>query len=172
MMKDITMNQLSILEHPNPKLNQVSATVETFDKDLNKLINDLFITLGKSEGIGISAPQIGIMQRVSIVHVPDDEYGACTYVNPSILTKSAPGIVEESCLSVPGITGNVIRSTQIRVQAFDAQGNSFEKDLTGMHAVCLQHEIDHLNGKLFIERLSWLHRMKLNYKFKKQLKAA
>jgi peptide deformylase len=166
------MNQLSILEHPNTKLKQVSANVETFDKDLNKLIEELFIILNKSEGIGLSAPQVGTMLRISIIHVPNDEYGACTYINPSIISKSAPGIVEESCLSVPGVVGNVIRSTKVRVQAFDAQGNLFEKDLQGMHAVCLQHEIDHLNGKLFIERLSWLHRMKLNYKLKKQLKAA
>lgn len=166
------MSPYTILEHPHSILNQVSKTVEKFDDSLMTLVEDLFAALDNTGGIGLSAPQVGIALRVSIVHVTDDSYGAQTYVNPSILSRSAPGIVEESCLSVPGVVGNVIRSTQVRVHAYDTQGVEFEKDIQGMHAVCLQHEIDHLNGKLFIDRLSWIRRMQLKYKFKKQLQAA
>jgi peptide deformylase len=82
-------------------------------------------------------------------------------VNPELLTRAAPGLVEEGCLSVPGIIGNVVRATQLRVRAQDRDGKMFERDLNGMHAVCLQHEIDHLDGKLFIDRLSWFRRWRI-----------
>jgi peptide deformylase len=82
------------------------------------------------------------------------------FVNPEILASARPGLVEESCLSVPGVVGNVVRATQVRVRAQDRNGQTFEGDLEGMHAVCLQHETDHLDGRLFVDRLSWIRRLR------------
>ena len=96
-----------------------------------------------------------------MVHVPDDGYGPQTYINPRLIWTATPGLVQESCLSVPGIVGNVFRATRLRVSACDADGNPFEREVGGMHAVCLQHEMDHLAGKLFIDRLSWFRRLRI-----------
>ncbi len=155
------MARLNILEYPDPVLRQVSSRVTRFDPDLMTLIDDLFETLKVTGGLGLSAPQAGQPRRVVVIHVPDDEHGPQAYVNPELLTRAAPGLVEEGCLSVPGIIGNVVRPTQVRVRAQDRDGQLFERDLSGMHAVCLQHEMDHLDGKLFIDRLSWFRRWRI-----------
>lgn len=155
------MAQLPILEYPDATLRATSSPVTDFDTDLTALVSDLFDTLAVRGGLGLSAPQTGRLQRVLVVHVPDDEYGPMAYINPEILKTAAPGLVEEGCMSVPGVLGNVIRPTQIRVRAQDPRGTCFERDLNGMHAVCVQHEIDHLEGRLFIDRLSWFRRMRI-----------
>lgn len=163
------MIQRKILAYPDQNLRAASPVVEAFDDRLEKLIEDLFATLDAMDegmGIGLSAPQIGISRRVSVVRVPNDRYGAVAYVNPVVLKRSAYGLVEESCLSVPGAVGSVIRATRISVEAFDAKGNRFESELEGMHAVCLLHEIDHLDGKLFIDRMSWFRRWRIIRKLK------
>ena len=160
-------DKISIVEYPESVLRQVSPPVEEFDEALSELIDDLFATLDRTSGIGLSAPQIGRLARVSIVRVPDDEYGPRVYVNPRILQKTALGIVEESCLSVPGVVGNVFRATQVRVAAQDASGEAFECDVSGMHAACLQHEIDHLDGKLIIDRFWWFRRLLAKYQLGK-----
>lgn len=165
------MIQRKILAYPDKTLRAVSSVVEAFDERLEELIGDLFATLDALDegmGIGLSAPQIGVFQRVSVVRVPNDEYGPVAYVNPVVLKRSAYGLVEESCLSVPGVAGNVIRATRISVEACDAKGNRFESDIEGMHAVCLLHEIDHLDGKLFIDRMSWFRRWRVKRKLKSQ----
>lgn len=155
------MAQLAILEYPDPTLREHSEPVTRFDAELSGFVDDLFETLRVTRAIGLSAPQAGVLSQVVVIHVPDDDYGPQAYVNPEILMQSTPGLVEEGCLSVPGIVGNVIRATQIRVRAQDRHGETFERDLEGMHAVCLQHEMDHLVGKLFIDRLSWFRRLRL-----------
>jgi peptide deformylase len=155
------MPQLPILEHPHDTLRQPSQPVQTFDAALRGLVEDLFETLHQCGGIGLSAPQAGLLQQVLVVRVPDDDYGPQAYINPQLIWTAAPGLVQESCLSVPGIVGNVFRATQARVRACDADGNPFEREIDGMHAVCLQHEMDHLVGKLFIDRLSWFRRLRI-----------
>lgn len=155
------MAVLPIIELPDSRLREVSAPVEVFDAALGELIDDLFATLECLGGIGLCAPQTGRLQRVLVIHVPDDSYGPRAYVNPEILSASAPGFVEESCLSVPGIVGNVVRRTRLQLRAQDRQGAVFETAVDGMHAVCLQHEIDHLDGRLFIDRLSWFKKLRL-----------
>jgi peptide deformylase len=155
------MATMEILEHPDPMLREASQQVERFDADLRELVDNLFDTLAARGGIGLCAPQTGALQRVLVVHVPGDGYGPRVYINPRILWTAAPGFVEESCLSVPGIVGSVIRGTRARVAAQDANGNGFELEVDGLHAVCLQHEIDHLDGKLFIDRLTWFGRLRL-----------
>jgi peptide deformylase len=155
------MAELPILEYPNPILRSTSSPINDFTADLARLVDDLFDTLNARGGLGLSAPQTGRLMRVLVVHVPDDAYGPVAYVNPTVLKTAAPGLVEEGCMSVPGVLGNVIRPTQIRVRAQDVHGHWFERDLDGMHAVCVQHETDHLEGRLFIDRLSWFRRLRI-----------
>lgn len=155
------MAVLEIIEMPDERLREHSSPVTVFDEALKEQVSDLFDTLQDTGGIGLCAPQIGIAQRIILVHVPDDGYGARLYINPEILSKSTPRFVEESCLSVPGIEGNVVRATRLKVRAQNLQGESFELNVDGMHAVCVQHELDHLEGVLFIDRLSWFKKLRL-----------
>jgi peptide deformylase len=166
------MAQLPIIEYPDPLLRHPAATVAVFDDDLSRLIDDLLDTLGSVGGIGLAAPQVGTLSKVVVVHVPDDDHGAQAYVNPSLLERSTPGLVEEGCMSLPGVVGNVVRATQVTVRAQDRDGRWFERALSGMHAVCLQHEMDHLEGKLFIDRLSWFKRWRIKSAFSRDVKRA
>lgn len=155
------MAVLTILEYPDPRLRQRSLAVTTFDSALFRLVEDLLDTLYAKGGIGLSAPQVGEPWQVAVADLSGTRSAPRVYVNPEILTRSRPAIVEESCLSVPGVVGKVLRSTRLRVRARDTTGASFEQDLADMDAVCLQHEVDHLMGKLFIDRLSPLRRLRL-----------
>ncbi|MDP5053564.1 MAG: peptide deformylase [Congregibacter sp.] len=155
------MAVLDIIEVPDERLRETSPPVLLFDQALQEQVADLFDTLQHTGGIGLSAPQTGILKRIILVHVPDDAYGPQLYINPEILSKSKSRYVEESCLSVPGVEGNVVRCTRLRVRAQHADGESFEKDVDGMHAVCVQHEFDHLEGVLFVDRLSWFKKLRL-----------
>jgi peptide deformylase len=152
---------LSILEYPDPRLRQRAESVSTFDTSTARLVGDLLETLYGTTGIGLSAPQAGIRQEVLVMDLSGSASAPEVYINPKILTRALPGLVEESCLSVPGVVGNVVRATQVRVRAHDPAGQVFERDLEGMHAVCLQHEMDHLAGKLFVDRLSLLRRLRV-----------
>ena len=155
------MAQRDILEYPDPRLNLPTNPVILFDDDLGQLIDDLLETLYATKAVGLSAPQVNDRRAVLVLDLSDDASAPQVYINPEILAKAAWGLVEESCLSVPGIVGNVVRATEIRVRAQDRTGETFERDLTGMDAVCLQHEMDHLAGKLFIERLSIFRRLRI-----------
>ncbi len=154
---------LDIIEYPDEVLRQVSRPVKVFDSALEGLVEDLFETLEYSAAIGLSAPQAGVLEQVLVVHVPGDDYGPQVYINPEILSTARLGIVEESCLSVPGIVGNVMRPTQVHVRARDVSGQLFERALDGMHAVALQHEMDHLDGVLFVDKLSWFRKLRLKW---------
>ena len=155
------MAQRDILEYPDPRLNLPTNPVTLFDDDLGQLIDDLLETLYATKAVGLSAPQVNDRRAVLVLDLSDDASAPQVYINPEILAKAAWGLVEESCLSVPGIVGNVVRATEIRVRAQDRTGETFERDLTGMDTVCLQHEMDHLAGKLFIERLSIFRRLRI-----------
>lgn len=154
------MARRAILEYPDPRLRLQSEPVADFDADLSHLADDLIETLHATGGIGLAAPQVDDRRRVLVMDHSGDASAPRVYVNPVILADAAPGLVEESCLSLPGLVGNVIRATQVRVQAQKRDGTRFEHDLTGMEAVCLQHEIDHLDGRLFLDRLSLLRRLR------------
>jgi peptide deformylase len=155
------MAGLTILEHPDARLRTPGAPVTVFDAELARLVGDLLDTLEAAGGIGLSAPQVGDLRRVSVMDLEGDRAAPEVFVNPEIVARRRWGVVEESCLSVPGVVGNVLRATRVRVRAVDPAGEPFERELEDMHAVCLQHELDHLNGKLFIERLSPLRRLRL-----------
>jgi len=155
------MAVLDIIEIPDERLREHSALVTTFDGALEAQVDDLVETLAHTGGIGLSAPQTVILKQIILVNVPGDNFGARLYINPEILSKSKSRYVEESCLSVPGIEGNVVRCTKLKVRAQDIQGNVTEYDVDGMHAVCVQHELDHLEGVLFTDRLSWFKKLRL-----------
>jgi peptide deformylase len=155
------MARLPILEYPDPRLRQRAEPVAAFDAGLERLVGDLLETLYGTTGIGLSAPQAGIRRQVLVMDLSGSASAPDVYINPKILTRALPGLVEESCLSVPGVVGNVVRATQVRVSARDPAGEVFERNLEGMHAVCLQHEMDHLAGKLFVDRLSLLRRLRV-----------
>ncbi len=153
------MAQRPILEYPDPRLRQVSAPVTVFDDSVAALVTDLRDTLYGTTGIGLCAPQIGDLRGVLVMDLSVDHSDLKVFINPEILSSDVPGMVEESCLSVPGIAGRVIRGTELDVRAKDVNGESFETHLSGMEAVCLQHEMDHLAGRLFVDRLSFFRRL-------------
>lgn len=155
------MARLPVLEYPDPRLAMRCEPVTDFGPDVAELAANLLDTLYGSTGIALSAPQVGDLRQVLVMDLSEDHSAPEVYLNPEILARKKPGLVEESCLSVPGIVGNVVRHTQVRLRARDIHGETIEKDLSGMHAVALQHEMDHLDGKLFIERLSWIRRLRL-----------
>lgn len=155
------MARLPILEYPDPRLRLRSLPVEHFDEALHRLVDDLFDTLYDTPGIGLSAPQTGALLRVLVTDLSGTASDPHVYVNPEILESGVPGLVEESCLSIPGVSGNVIRATRLTVRAMDREGVPFQRELEGMDAVCMQHEVDHLEGRLFIDRLSLFRRIRL-----------
>lgn len=155
------MARREILQYPDPRLRLRSRPVTAFDQDLARLVDDLLETLYATKAIGLSAPQVNDRRQVLVIDLSGKASAPQLYVNPEILTKSALGLVEESCASIPDVVGNVIRATQVRVRAQDLSGATFERDLSGMHAVCLQHEMDHLAGKLFVDRLSVFRRLRI-----------
>ena len=163
---------LPILEYPDPRLRRRATPVTRFDGETARLADAMLEMLYDKGGIGLSAPQVGVLERVAVMDLSGDGTEPEVYVNPEILSRSALGLVEESCLSVPGVVGNVFRATRVRVRAQDRQGQTFERDLDGMHAVCLQHEIDHLEGKLFIDRLWFWRRLIIRARARRQAHAA
>jgi len=152
---------LPILENPDPRLRSRAEPVRRFEADLWRLVDDMVETLRARGGIGLAAPQTGDVRQVLVMDLSAGASSPEVYINPELLAGAVPALVEESCLSVPGVVGNLVRATQVRVRAWDCQGQVFERDLEGMHAVCLQHEMDHLVGTLFIDRLSFLERLRL-----------
>ena len=152
---------LPILAHPDPRLRETAQPVTVFDAELARLVDDLSETLRASGGIGLAAPQTGDRRQVLVIDLSGGESPPEVYINPEIDPGSTRCLVEESCLSVPGVVGNVVRAISVRVSAQDTLGTPFERELEGMPAVCLQHEVDHLQGTLFIDRLPLLQRLRL-----------
>ncbi|MFK7958526.1 MAG: peptide deformylase [Lysobacterales bacterium] len=153
------MAQRPILEHPNPLLREHSKPVTVFDHSVASLVEDLRDTLYATTGIGLCAPQIGDLRGVLVMDLSDDHSDLNVFINPRIESSEVPGVVEESCLSVPGVVGRVVRATEIDVVASDVSGKTFKTHLSGMEAVCLQHEMDHLGGRLFVDHLSFFKRL-------------
>lgn len=150
-----------VLLYPDPRLLEPSDPVQEFDHSVANTARALLDTLYGSTGIALSAPQLDDRRQILVMDLSEERNAPQIYVNPEILARKRPGLVEESCLSLPGITGNVLRHTRVRVRAQDEHGEFFERDLEDMYAVALQHEMDHFDGTLFIDRLSWLKRLRL-----------
>lgn len=154
------MPVLPLVLHPDPVLRRPCRPVATFDDGLAQLVDDLHDTLDATGGIGLSAPQIGDGRAVFVTSMGEGSRPR-VFCNPELVARSTPGLVEESCLSIPGVVGNVVRATEIDVRALDARGRSFACSLSGLEAVCFQHELDHLQGILFIDRLSFLAKIRV-----------
>ncbi len=152
------MSLLEIRIYPDPVLKQRAAEVSKVDASVRKLLADMVDTMYAANGVGLAAPQVGISQRIAVVDVSEEGNAPMHFVNPEILTSEGEASSEEGCLSIPDYRDTVTRNTKITVRALDIEGKSFEVHAEGLLAVCLQHEIDHLDGILFVDRLSRLKR--------------
>lgn len=147
-----------IIYLPDPRLRLVTKPVTTFDDSLQTLIEDMFETMYDANGVGLAAPQIGISLRLSVVDVIGDKTQQLVLANPEIIESHGQVEYQEGCLSVPGAYDTVIRAEKVTVRAQDRAGKSFEMTAEGLLCECFQHEIDHLNGKLFVDQLSPIKR--------------
>ncbi len=164
------MAQRTILEFPDPRLRTRARPVTAFDAALGTLIDDLFETMYAAPGIGLAATQIDVHQRVIVIDLSSDRSGQLALVNPEILAREGEASTEEGCLSVPGIFDEVKRAAKVRVRARDRTGAVLERDYDETLAVCIQHEMDHLEGKLFVDYLSDLKRERIRKKLDKERK--
>ncbi|MDT0136755.1 peptide deformylase [Acidovorax sp. PRC11] len=167
------MALLPILCYPDPRLHKVAQPVAAVDDRVRALLDDMFETMYDAQGIGLAATQVDVHERIITMDVSEDRDTPVVLINPEILWASEDKQVgEEGCLSVPGIYDGVERSTAVRVRALDAQGQSREIEAEGLMAICIQHEMDHLLGKVFVEYLSPLKRNRIKTKLVKQQQRA
>ena len=159
-----------ILYLPDARLRQVSAPVTTFDDQLQTLIDDMFETMYNVRGVGLAAVQIGVHLRLSVMDISRDKTHPLVIINPEIIASEGSIAYQEGCLSVPGVYDTVTRAEKITLRALDRQGQSFEIAGTDLLAECIQHEIDHMNGKLFVDMLSPLKRSMARRKLDKYLR--
>jgi peptide deformylase len=155
------MAKLTILEFPDPKLRKRAIPVGTVDDTLNTLIDDLFETMYDAPGIGLAATQVDVHVRLLVVDVSADNNEPIALINPEILEKDGEIVSEEGCLSVPGYYEEVKRAEHIRVRFLDRNGEESELEADGLLAICIQHEIDHLEGKLFVDYISEAKRQRI-----------
>jgi len=165
------MSQLTILRYPDPRLHTVAKPVAAVDARLRKLVDDMLETMYEAEGIGLAATQVDVHERLVVIDVSETRDQPLVLINPEITWSSEETRVgDEGCLSVPGIYDGVERSTAIKVQALNLDGKLQVHEAEGMLAVCIQHEMDHLMGKVFVEYLSPLKRNRIKTKMIKQKK--
>jgi peptide deformylase len=162
------MALLNILHYPDPRLRIKAQPVAQVTDHHRRLIADMLETMYAAPGIGLAATQVGVAERVIVVDVSEDSDQPQAFINPEILTQEGREVMEEGCLSVPGVFEEVERAERIRVRALDRHGQTLEFDADGLLAVCIQHEIDHLNGKLFVDYLSDLKRQRIRKRIEKE----
>ena len=159
---------LPILKYPNSRLREKARTVEVFDERIKDIVINMVDTMIDAKGIGLAATQVDIHLRIVVIDISEDYSSPTIFINPEMkITDETPKSYTEGCLSIPGIQEPVERPTEVLVNAFDKEGNPFEQKYTGLMATCIQHEIDHLNGKLFIDYLSPLKRQLIRKQIKK-----
>lgn len=166
------MAQMPILKYPDPRLYKKAATVRSFDSKLHELVDDMAQTMYAAPGIGLAATQVDVHKRVIVIDVSTAHDQLLVLVNPEIVVRKGTQNRDEGCLSVPGIYEPVERADRINVKAEDAQGKPFTLEADGLLAVCIQHEMDHLEGKVFVDYLSPLKRSRIRSKMLKQSKKA
>jgi peptide deformylase len=162
------MAKLKILEFPDPRLRTKAKPVEVVDDALRALIDDMFETMYAAPGIGLAATQVDVHRRLLVADVSSDKRAPHVFINPVIVEKDGVTVTEEGCLSVPGYYEEVKRAEHIRVRYLDRDGRECEDELEGLLAVCVQHEIDHLDGKLFVDYLSEAKRSRIRKKLEKE----
>ena len=155
------MAKLTILEFPDPRLRKTAAPITVVDDGLRQLIDDMLETMYVAPGIGLAATQVDVHQRLLVADVSTDQSAPYALINPVILEKDGSAVSEEGCLSVPGYYEEVERAEHIRVRYLDRNGDEVEAEMDGLLAVCVQHEIDHLDGKLFVDYLSEAKRSRI-----------
>ncbi len=164
------MANLTILHFPDERLRTVAKPIEQVDDELRALIDDMFETMYDAPGIGLAATQVNVHKRLMVIDVSEEKNQPLVFINPEIVEKLGEEEMDEGCLSVPGIYEKVQRADRIKVRALDRNGKPFELETGGLLAVCIQHEIDHLDGKLFVDYLSTLKRQRIRKKLEKQLR--
>jgi peptide deformylase len=157
-----------ILHYPDPRLRRKALPVDAVDDEIQTLIDDMAETMYQAPGIGLAAPQIDVSKRVLIIDISEAKNDLRVFVNPELLTQEGEQTTEEGCLSVPGVYDEITRAEKITVRALDRDGKPFELETEGLLATCVQHEIDHLDGKLFVDYLSRLKRQRVRKKIEKQ----
>ena len=161
---------LNILRYPDARLHKLAAPVTVFDDGLKKLVSDMAETMYAAPGIGLAATQVDVHKQVIVVDVSERRDSLVVLVNPEIVEAIGVSDIEEGCLSVPTIYELVERAERVKVRAYDQNGNAFTLEAQGLLAVCIQHEMDHLKGKVFIEYLSQLKQQRIRAKLAKQLR--
>jgi peptide deformylase len=162
------MTRLTILEYPDPRLRTRAVPVDAVDAPLRELIDDMLETMYAANGIGLAATQVNVHRRLLVADVSEGRDLPQVFINPEILSREGAAISQEGCLSVPGYYDDVERAERIRVRAQGRDGKTFERDLEGLLAICLQHEIDHLDGRLFVDYLSEMKRQRVRKKIEKE----
>jgi len=153
---------------PDPRLRKTCAPITEFNSELHTLIDDMFETMYEARGVGLAANQIGLNKSIAVIDVTDDKSQQLVLVNPEVLETEGEEKMQEGCLSVPGYYETVYRAAKVKMRAQDKHGEFFEMETDGILGEAIQHEIDHLNGKVFIDLLSKLKRMRIESKMKKQ----
>lgn len=162
------MALLPILKFPDPRLRKKAATVATVDESIRKLAADMAETMYAAPGIGLAATQVDVHRQVIVIDVSEDHSELITLINPRIVERDGEQVYEEGCLSLPGIYDKVTRAERVTVRALDRDGKTFELEAEGLLAVCIQHEMDHLMGKVFVDYLSGLKRTRIKTRLAKQ----
>ena len=162
------MARLTILHYPDSRLRKPGVAVETVDDGVRAFVADMLETMYAAPGIGLAATQVNVQKRIVVMDLSEEKNRPQVFINPTLLEREGESESEEGCLSVPGFYETVQRAARVRVSALDLDGEPFELDASGLLAVCVQHEIDHLDGKLFVDYLSALKRDRIRKKLEKQ----
>lgn len=166
------MALLPILQYPDPRLHKIAAPVTRVDDKIRKLIKDMAETMYAAPGIGLAATQVDVHLRVIVIDISETHDQLQVFINPEIIRAEGEEICEEGCLSVPGVYEKVTRSALVTVRALDEQGKSRDIEAEGLLAVCIQHEMDHLIGRVFVEKLSRLKQQRITARLAKQQRQA
>lgn len=164
------MARLSIIRYPDARLHKLAVPITVFDEQLRRLVSDLAETMYAAPGIGLAATQVDIHKQVIVVDVSERRDSLVVLVNPEIVESSGVSDIEEGCLSLPGIYETVERAERVKIRAYDQNGTTFTLEAQGLLAVCIQHEMDHLKGRVFVEYLSQLKQQRIRAKLAKQLR--
>ncbi|WP_337883005.1 peptide deformylase [Chromobacterium haemolyticum] len=164
------MALLNILHYPDERLHTVAKPVEVFNEALQTQIDNMFETMYEAKGIGLAATQVDFHHRLVVMDISEERNERRVFINPEILSKDGETVYEEGCLSVPGIYDKVTRAEHVKVRALGRDGKPFELEADGLLAICIQHEIDHLDGKVFVEYLSQMKQTRIKTKLKKREK--
>ncbi|HET9577550.1 MAG TPA: peptide deformylase [Usitatibacter sp.] len=163
---------LEILQYPDPRLNVPADRVEKIDAATRKLIDDMVETMYAAPGVGLAATQVDVHKQIVVIDVSEDRSDLRVFINPEITRREGATVNQEGCLSLPGIYDNVERAESVTVTALDKNGSRFTLNASGVLATCIQHEVDHLHGKVFVERLSDLKQNRIRAKLKKRQRKA